>query len=80
VKPGSLFGRSVFLTPQGDSPDRIKLTSSQDGTMLAFNKAVPTKNAEGQLVKAFDGTDILQIFTLPFPDKNGDGIVDGLGE
>ena len=80
VKPGHLFGRSVFLTPQGDSPDRIKLTSSQDGTMLAFNKPVPTQGPDGKIVKAFDGTDILQIFTLPFPDKNGDGIVDGLGE
>jgi hypothetical protein len=80
VKPGPLFGRSMFLTPQGDEPDRIKLTSSQDGTMLAFDKPVPTKGADGKIVKAFDGSDILQIFTLPFPDKNGDGIVDGLGE
>lgn len=80
VKPGPLFGRSMFLTPQGDSLERIKLTNSQDGTMLAFDKAIPTKGADGKIVKAFDGTDILQIFTLPFPDKNGDGIVDGLGE
>lgn len=80
VKPGALFGRSMFLTSQGDEPDRIKLTSSQDGTMLAFDKPVPTKDGQGKLVKAFDGSDILQIFTLPFPDKNGDGIVDGLGE
>ena len=78
VKEGPLFGRSVFLTPQGDTPERIKLTSSQDGTMLAFDKPVPTKDKSGQVVKAFDGTDILQIFTLPFPDADGDGIVDGL--
>lgn len=80
VQPGPLFGRSVFLTPQGDSPERIKLTSSQDGTLLAFNKPVPTKDADGNLVKAFDGTDILQIFLVAFPDENGDGLVDGLGK
>lgn len=78
VKPGPLLGRSVFLTPQGDAPERIKLTSSQDGALLAFNKAVHTKDEQGKIVKAFDGTDILQIFTVPFPDKDGDGIVDGL--
>jgi len=78
VQEGPLFGRSVFLTPQGDAPERIKLTSSQDGAMLAFNKPVPTTDAGGNTVKAFDGTDILQIFVLPFPDADGDGIVDGL--
>ncbi len=78
VKEGPTFGRSVFLTPQGDGPERIKLTSSQDGTMLAFNRPVPTKGEDGTIAKAFDGTDILQIFVLPFPDADGDGIVDGL--
>lgn len=79
VKEGSQFGRSVFLTAQGDKPERIKLTNSQDGTLLAFNKPVPTKDEAGKIVKAFDGSDILQIFVLPFPDKDNDGILDGLG-
>lgn len=78
VQDGPLFGKSVFLTPQGDQPARIKLTSAQDGSLLAFNKAVPTKNAEGEVVKAWDGTDLLQIFVVPFPDADGDGIADGL--
>ncbi len=78
VKPGDHFGRSVFLTGQADGPPRIKLTSSQDGTLLAFNKTVPTKDESGKIVKAWTGNDILQIFTVAFPDENGDGVIDGL--
>ena len=78
VKPGPNFGRSVFLTGQNDGPERIKLTSSQDGTMLAFNKAIPTKNEKGELVKGWDGTDLLQIFTVEFPDSDNDGVIDSL--
>ncbi|MCF6286490.1 MAG: DUF3748 domain-containing protein [Candidatus Hydrogenedentes bacterium] len=78
VKPGPMFGRSVFLTGQDDGPPRIKLTSSQDGTLLAFNKTVPTKDKNGKIVKAWENEDILQIFTVVFPDANGDGVIDGL--
>jgi len=78
VKPGPNFGRSVFLTGQADGPERIKLTSSQDGTLLAYNRAVRTENAQGEIVKAWDGTDLLQIFTVAFPDADGDGVIDGL--
>jgi hypothetical protein len=78
VKPGANFGRSVFLTGQDDGPERIKLTSSQDGTMLAFNKPVPSKNEKGEIVKTWDGKDVLQIFTVAFPDANGDGVIDSL--
>ena len=78
VKPGGMFGKSVFLTGQDDGPERIKLTSSQDGTMLAYNRAVPTKGENGEIVKAWTGNDVLQIFLVDFPDADNDGVIDGL--
>jgi hypothetical protein len=78
VKPGAMFGKSVFLTGQDDGPERIKLTSSQDGTMLAYNRAVPTKGEDGEIAKAWTGNDVLQIFLVDFPDADKDGVIDGL--
>lgn len=78
VQAGPLFGKSVFLTDQGVDPDRAKLVMSWDGTMLAYNKTVPTKANDGTVFKNFEGKDFFQIFTLPFPDANGDGIADGI--
>ena len=80
VKQGSpLFGKHVFLTDQ-DGPARIKPVLSWDGKTLAYNKQVPTTIADGSIVKNYAGADYMQIFTLPIPDENGDGIADGIGQ
>jgi len=78
VQPGPLFGRSVFLTPQGDSPERFALVCSLDGARLAFNKTVPTLDAQGHPAKTYNGGDFAQIFVLDFPDTDRDGIPDPL--
>jgi hypothetical protein len=45
---------------------------------LAFNRRVPTFDAEGKRVKDTGGKDFQQIFLVDFPDANGDGIADGV--
>ncbi len=76
VKPGADFGKTTFLTLQGDEPERLNLVWSPDGKLLAFNKPVPTFDANGNRVRAYDGQDFLQIFLLDFPDADGNGIID----
>jgi hypothetical protein len=76
VSPGELFGNATFLTDQGIGPERTKLAISWDGKMLAFNRPVPMRNEDGAPIKNYAGEDHLQIFVLPFPDKNGNGIAD----
>jgi hypothetical protein len=76
VKPGPDFGKSVNLTPQGDKPERGQLVLSPDGKLMAYNKAIPTTTKDGKPVKTYNGSDPTQIFVLPFPDANGDGIAD----
>lgn len=78
VEPGPRFGETVFLTPQGDGVERINLVWSPDGSMLAYNRAVATEDESGVVVKAYDGSDLLQIFVVGFPDGDGDGVVDGV--
>ena len=74
VKRGRRFGKSVFLTPQGDGAARAQLVLSPDGKLLAYDKAVPTNDEQGKPVKTFAGLDPSQIFVLSFPDTNGDGV------
>jgi hypothetical protein len=76
VQPGTDFGKTTFLTPQGDSPERLNLVWSHDGTLLAYNKRIPTQDAAGNPAKAFDGSHLMQIFLLDYPDTNGDGLVE----
>jgi hypothetical protein len=76
VKPGPDFGKTVFLTPQGDGPERINLVWSPDGKVLAFNKRVPTTDESGKRAYTYDGQDFFQIFLVDFPDPDGDGMVD----
>jgi hypothetical protein len=76
VKPGKSFGQSRFLTPQGDTPPRDELLMSPDGRTVAFTKPVPTFGGKGDRVFTYAGRDFTQIFVIPFPDKNGDGIAD----
>ncbi|HOD51357.1 MAG TPA: DUF3748 domain-containing protein [Candidatus Hydrogenedentes bacterium] len=77
VRPGPAFGKSTFLTPQGDA-QRIDLVWSPNGALLAFTKAVPTTDKNGNPAKSYDGSDFSQVFTIEFPDANGDGIADGI--
>ena len=78
VKPGPAFGKSVFLTPRGGEDERLNLVWSPDGQTLAFNKAVPTYDKDGAHVRAYDGSDFLQIFVIEFLDADRDGVVDAL--
>ena len=78
VKPGPLFGKTIFLTDQGTNAMRAKLVMSWDGTMIAYNRTIPTVGENGSIVKNYAGEDFFQIFTLPFPDANEDGIADGI--
>ncbi|HOE66264.1 MAG TPA: DUF3748 domain-containing protein [Candidatus Hydrogenedentes bacterium] len=76
VAPGPRFGQSVFLTAQGDAPERSQLVWSPDGATLAYCKPAPTRDANGQPAKTYNGKDCVQIFTIAFPDANKDGIAD----
>lgn len=76
VKPGDNFGKSVFLTQQGDGPERIDLVWSQDGSVLAYGRETPTTDGDGKPYKTYNGSDPIQIFVCDFPDANGDGIAD----
>lgn len=76
VEPGERFGRSVFLTPGGGAARRAGLVWSYDGKTLAYSMPVPTRDPQGQLVRAYDGGDLNQIFVVDFPDADGDGVAD----
>lgn len=77
VKPGPLFGVSYFLTQRGTQlPAPEALVWSRDGRLLAFNRRVPTADAQGKLVKDFNNNDFRQIFITSFPDDNQNGIAD----
>jgi len=72
VKPGDAFGKTIWLTGS-DGPERSDLVWSPDGTVLAFNKPVPTKGAYGTIAKTYKGEDMSQIFTVAFsPEVFGD--------
>jgi hypothetical protein len=64
VTPGDAFGKSTFLTPQGDGPERFNVVCSHDGKLLAWNQAVPVYDAQGMRQTNYAGQDFLQIFTL----------------
>ena len=68
VKSGDDFGRTTFLTAQGDTPERYALVWSRDGRTLAYNKQVPTYDTEGNRVTTYNGSDYSQIFTVEFED------------
>lgn len=70
TRKGDDFGKTVFLTPQGDRPARDQLVVSPDGTLLAYNKAVPTTDDRGRVVKTYRGLDFTQIFILPFNEDS----------
>jgi hypothetical protein len=77
VKPGPLFGKTTWLTRHGqDAPPAEALVWSHNGKLLAFNRRVPTTGDGGRLVKDAMGQDFRQIFLVPFPDQNGNGIAD----
>jgi len=75
VKPGPRFGETQYLTPP-DNAERSQLVWSPNGTKLAFNKPVPTNDQDGNHVRTYDGNDYSQIFTIDFPDRDGDGLID----
>jgi hypothetical protein len=77
VKPGPLFGKVYFLTPHGPALPQVDAPVwSTSGKRLAFNRRMPTKNAQGMVTQDFSGRDFLQIFLTEFPDTNNNGIAD----
>src|SRR5690606_10646672 len=56
VKEGPTFGTVRYLTPRDTGPERLNLVWSHDGKTLAYNKAVPTKGADGSIAKNYDGS------------------------
>lgn len=79
VKPGPLFGKTVWLTRHGaGAPPAEALVWSPDGKLLAFNRRVPTQDANGKPVKDAAGKDFRQIFLVDFPDANANGIADSV--
>lgn len=76
VQPGPRFGETRLLTPESKDNPRADLVWSPDGSLFACTRAVPSYGTDGKLVKTYSGKDCQQIFVLPFPDGNGDGIAD----
>jgi len=68
ARPGANFGRAVFLTAANDGQDRHEAVWSPDGRVLAFNKSVPTRDANGNPALNYVGKDFTQIFTLQVPE------------
>jgi len=58
------FGEMRWLLPEDDGPERSRLVVSPDGTLLAFNKAVPTFDDQGERAVNYAGEDFMQIFLL----------------
>jgi hypothetical protein len=77
VKPGPLFGKTIWLTRHGaGAPPAEALVWSPDGKLLAYNRRVPTSDAAGRAVKDVTGKDFRQIFLVDFPDADKNGIAD----
>jgi hypothetical protein len=75
VKPGALFGKTVFLSEHGAGVRAIEaLVWSNDGAQLAFNRRVPVDGGK----KDAAGLDFQQVFLAGFPDTNHNGIADPL--
>jgi hypothetical protein len=67
VKPGTAFGKTQALT-DGEGAERTRVVVSPDGGLIAFNQAVPTKDAAGTVLKNYAGLDFMQIFVVPFAE------------
>jgi Tol biopolymer transport system component len=77
VEPGPRFGKVHFLTRHGENlPEAEAPVWSNNGKLIAFNRRMPTKNAQGMVARDFSGRDFLQIFVADFPDANNNGIAD----
>lgn len=76
VQPGPRFGETKLLTPEDTSAPRAELVWSPDGSTFAYVRAIPTFDSYGKRVKTYADKDCQQIFVLPFPDHDGDGICD----
>ena len=68
AKPGVNFGQAVLLTAANDGQARHEAVWSPDGGVLAFNKFVPTRDANGKPALNYAGKDFTQIFTLEVPE------------
>jgi hypothetical protein len=60
------FGKQVWVVEPDNGPERHKLVVSQDGALVAYNKAVPTYDAAGNRIRNYAGEDFFQIFTALF--------------
>lgn len=67
ARAGRNFGKAIFLTAANDGQDRYEAVWSPDGRVLAFNKTVPTWDANGKQAINYAGKDFTQIFALDVP-------------
>jgi hypothetical protein len=74
--PGPRLGETVYLTPRGDGAPRHALVVSPDGKTVTYNRLVPTKGPDGNIVKNHAGLDLKQILAVDFPDADRDGLAD----
>ncbi len=77
--PGQDLGKTVYLTPREAAPPPKNLVVSPDGRSLAFNRRAPAYDYRGKRATNYTGEDFLQIFTMDFPDHDGDGVADAPG-
>jgi hypothetical protein len=68
AKPGVNLGQAVILTAANDGQARHEAIWSPDGRVLAFNRSVPARDAEGKPALSYAGKDFTQIFTLDVPE------------
>ncbi len=66
VGEGERFGRSYYVTPHSDGQERNQAVWSPDGESLAYNKATPTYDADGNRIRTYAGKDFSQIFVTAF--------------
>lgn len=64
VDDGPDFGKTIFLTPQGDGADRHAPVISPDGKRIAYNKRIATFDTQGHVLKNYAGEDFVQIFVI----------------
>jgi hypothetical protein len=68
AQPGPNFGKAVFLTATNDGKARHYALWSPDGRVLAYDRYVPARDADGKPELNYAGKDFTQIYTLAMPE------------
>ena len=77
VEPGPRFGKNIVLSERGPAP--FALVWSHDGKTIAYNRAEPLGRESflGPAVKTAD-REVTQIFVTDYPDRDGNGVPEGI--